>query len=117
MPSRLLIFASGICGAAGVGLAALAAHGGSPNISVAATFLLAHAPALLAIGLMGFNAALRWAAAVLFIGVVLFSCDLVVSDLADDRLFPMAAPAGGFMMIVGWLGIAVAAFLPRRLIG
>lgn len=117
MPSRLLIFASGICGAAGVALAAVAAHGGFANVSVAATFLLAHAPAFLAIGLIGFNAPLRWAAAVLAAGVALFSCDLAVRDLADDRLFAMAAPAGGFMMMLGWLGIAVAAFLPRRLIG
>jgi len=117
MPNRLLVFASGLCGAAGVALAAVAAHGGFSNVSVAATFLLAHAPALLAIGLIGFNSTMRWAAGILFVGVALFSCDLAVRDLADDRLFAMAAPAGGFMMILGWLGIAVAALLPRRLIG
>jgi len=117
MPNRLLIFASGICGASGVALAAVAAHGGLPNVSVAATFLLAHAPAILAIGLISFNGPMRWAAAVLLAGVALFSCDLAVRDLTDDRLFAMAAPAGGFMMMFGWLGIAVAALLPRRLIG
>ena len=116
MTSRLLILAGGVCGAAGVALSAIAAHGASTNTATAATFLLVHAPALLAIGLVDFNAVLRWAALLLFVGVALFSGDLVMRDFAYDRLFAMAAPAGGILMILGWLGVAVAALFPRRLL-
>lgn len=113
MLARLLIFAGGLCGATGVALSAIAAHGASTNTATAATFLLAHAPALLAIGLIDFNALLRWAALLLVVGVSLFAADLVARDFADDRLFAMAAPTGGMLMILGWLGVAVAALFPR----
>ena len=116
MTSRLLILAGGVCGAAGVGLSAIAAHGASTNTATAATFLLVHAPALLAIGLIDFNSILRWAALLLFIGLALFSGDLVMRDFGESGLFAMAAPAGGILMIVGWLGVAVAALFPRRLL-
>src|SRR5690606_31608475 len=109
--------AAGLCGAAGVALSAVAAHGGSPNTATAATFLVVHAPALLIIGLIFFNVVMRWAAVVLLIGVAVFAGDLVARDCLDARLFPMAAPAGGGLMIVGWIGIAVSALFPRRLLG
>ena len=116
MPSRALIFAAGVCGAAGVALSAVAAHGGSPNTASAATFLVVHAPAFLVIGLAVFNGVMRWAGAVLLLGLALFAADLVTSDFADTRLFAMAAPVGGGLMILGWLGIALAALFPRRLL-
>jgi uncharacterized membrane protein YgdD (TMEM256/DUF423 family) len=116
MPNRLLILAGGVFGAAGVGLSAIAAHGTTTNTATAATFLLVHAPVLLSIGLINFNGAMRLGAAVLFVGVALFSGDLVARDFMDERLFAMAAPAGGILMILGWIGIAVSALLPRRLL-
>jgi uncharacterized membrane protein YgdD (TMEM256/DUF423 family) len=116
MPNRLLIFAAGVCGAAGVGLSAVAAHGGSPNTASAATFLVVHAPAFLVVGITVFNAIMRWSAAILLLGLVLFSSDMISRDFLDTRLFAMAAPAGGLMMIFGWIGIALAALFPRRLL-
>ena len=117
MLARLLILAGGLCGAMGVALSAVAAHGGSPNTASAATFLVVHAPALLVVGLIFFNAVMRWAAAILLLGLALFAGDMVSRDFLDTRLFAMAAPAGGGLMIVGWLGIALAALFPRRLLG
>ena len=117
MSGRLLILAGGVCGAAGVALSAIAAHGGSPNTASAATFLVVHAPALLIVGLIFFNAVMRWAAVLLLAGLALFAGDMVTRDFLDTRLFAMAAPAGGFLMIVGWLGIGLAALFPRRLLG
>ena len=117
MTSRLLILAGGVCGAAGVGLSAVAAHGGSPNTASAATFLVVHAPALLVVGLIFFNAVMRWAAAILLLGLALFAGDMVSRDFLDARLFAMAAPAGGGLMVLGWLGVALAALFPRRLLG
>ena len=117
MLARLLILAAGLCGATGVALSAVAAHGGSPNTASAATFLVVHAPALLVVGLIFFNAVMRWAAVILLVGLALFAGDMVSRDFLDTRLFAMAAPAGGGLMIVGWLGIALAALFPRRLLG
>jgi uncharacterized membrane protein YgdD (TMEM256/DUF423 family) len=112
---RILVFAAGLCGAAGVALSAAAAHGGAPNTGTAATFLLAHAPALLAAGLIGANNILRWSAIVLLVGVVLFAGDLLSRDFLGSRLFAMSAPAGGILMIAGWLGVASSAFFRRLL--
>lgn len=116
MSDRLLILAAGAAGALGVTVSAIAAHGSSPNAATAASFLLAHAPALLAIGLLPYNSVMRWSAVILILGLVLFVGDLSSRDFLDDRLFAMAAPAGGFLLIAGWLGVAGSAFFPRRLL-
>lgn len=116
MSNRFLIAAAGAAGALGITVSAIAAHGGSPNAATAANFLLAHAPALLAIGLIPYNNVMRWSAVILILGLVLFVGDLSSRDFFDDRLFAMAAPAGGLLLIVGWLGVIAAAFFPRRLL-
>jgi uncharacterized membrane protein YgdD (TMEM256/DUF423 family) len=48
-------------------------------------------------------------------GAALFSRDVALRAFAGHRLFPMAAPTGGTIMIVAWLVLAVAAITgPRR---
>jgi uncharacterized membrane protein YgdD (TMEM256/DUF423 family) len=103
----------GLAGAAGVALSAAAAHAGGANTATAATMLLAHAPALLAVGLANAGRATNIAAAVLTLGVMLFCGDLLIREFADQRFFPMAAPAGGLLMIAGWLGLAITAIWRR----
>jgi len=113
---RFLILAAGLLGAAGVALLAAAAHLGGDHLDKAAAFMLAHAPALLAVGLADRLAGGRAdavAALVLLAGVALFAGDLVLRDLAGTRLFPMAAPTGGTLTILGWLGIAASALVRR----
>jgi len=115
---RFLILAAGLLGAGGVALLASAAHAGGDNLQTAAAFMLAHAPVLLAIGLAAGAAGgriLAPAALVVLAGVALFAGDLTTRDLAGTRLFPMAAPTGGTLTILGWLGIAASAlFRPAR---
>lgn len=111
---RFLISTAGLFGAVGVALLATAAHAGGDNLGTAAAFLLAHAPALLALGLAGSGRSLAVAAALLVAGVLLFSGDLVMRDVLGTRLFPMAAPTGGTLTIAGWLAVAASALLPRR---
>lgn len=108
--NRILILAGGLCGAVGVALSAVAAHAGGGNVGTVADFLLAHAPALLAVGLLGGGSLLRIGAFVVLAGLMLFSGDLLVRHYLDARLFPMAAPAGGTLMILGWLAVAASAF-------
>ena len=105
---KLFILAGGLSGAAGVALSAVAAHAGGGNVGTAASFLLAHAPAFLAIGLIGGNRVLKGGGAVLLIGLVLFCGDLLARHYAGARLFPMAAPAGGMLLIAGWLVVAAS---------
>jgi uncharacterized membrane protein YgdD (TMEM256/DUF423 family) len=111
---RFFIFAGGLAGAAGVALSAAAAHGGGHDIGIAAPFLLMHATALLAIGLFGRGRFLAAGGAILLAGLVIFCGDLVMRDLTGHRLFAMAAPAGGTMMILGWLTIAASAFVKQE---
>lgn len=110
---KLFIMAGGLAGVAGVALSAAAAHAGGVNLQTAALFLLAHAPALLAIGLAGSGRVIAVAGALLLIGAVLFSGDLAMRDFYGQRLFPMAAPTGGTLMMLGWLGWAVSALRGR----
>lgn len=117
MPNRFLVFMAGICGAAGVAFASIAQHGNAPSMTIASNFLFVHALALLIIAMTSLNSVMRWSGAVLFLGLLLFVSDLASRDFLDDRLFPMAAPAGGILLILGWLGIAVSALVPRRLLG
>lgn len=115
-----LIVAGGLCGALGVVLAALGAHhpaGG--NLGTAANFLMVHAPAFLALAaLLRLNILPRRlvaaVAAVLGAGLALFCGDLALRAFTGARMFPGAAPAGGFLMIAGWTALAAGGFLARR---
>lgn len=110
--NRILAFAAGLCGAAGVVLSAAATHRGGAFIGTAASFLLMHAPVFLAVGLVNANRVLRAASYILLVGLVVFSGDLLARDFIGSRLLPFAAPVGGTLLIAGWLGIAVSALRP-----
>ncbi|RUW28748.1 DUF423 domain-containing protein [Mesorhizobium sp. M1E.F.Ca.ET.041.01.1.1] len=112
--SRILVLAGGLVGAAGVALSAAAAHRGGAFTGTAASFLLMHAPAFVAIGLADGNRSLRIAGLVLLVGLLMFSGDLIARDFLGSRLFPMSAPVGGTLLIAGWLAIAVSALLRLR---
>jgi uncharacterized membrane protein YgdD (TMEM256/DUF423 family) len=104
----LLVLASGLIGAAGILAAAGSAHAGaSQTLISAATVCLAHAPALLALGLAGKGRWLVAAGALLTLGTLVFVSDMALREFAGMRLLPFAAPLGGLLMIAGWLSIAV----------
>lgn len=108
----LLIYA-GLVGAAGVGLAAVGAHGNDmAALTPPAYFLIMHATAAAAIIAVATRAehpgAFLLAALVLLAGATLFSGDIAARTLWSVRLFPMAAPIGGSTMIIGWLLLSVA---------
>ena len=105
-----------LLGAAGVALAALAAHGGGhPSLSTAATFLILHGVGALALIAVSQSAAAPRvylaAATAMVIGVALFSGDLSHRAFVGDRLFPFAAPLGGSLTIGAWLIAAVAGLI------
>ncbi|VTZ27674.1 conserved membrane hypothetical protein [Methylocella tundrae] len=106
---------AGVAGAAGVILSAVSAHlSASPLLTTAASFLLIHAVATLALAALALAAPRRggWflcGAALFLFGSMLFCSDLAFRALLGVRLFPMAAPIGGSALILGWLSSAVAA--------
>lgn len=117
---RALAVLGALCGLAGVALSAVAAHGpGGGNLDTAARFLLAHAPALLALAALLERGALatrsgRLAGFTLLVGLALFCGDLSVRALRGEALFARAAPTGGIVLMIGWTLVAVAALLPAR---
>lgn len=102
-----------LCGAAGVAFSAVAAHAGGDGLATAAQFLLFHAPLFVALSLTRSPGGANLAGWGLLVGLVLFSGDLLARHYMGDRLFPMAAPIGGFLMIAGWVGLAVMLLLAR----
>ncbi|TXN83823.1 DUF423 domain-containing protein [Methylobacterium sp. WL8] len=120
MADRTLVALACLAGGLGVAASAAAAHiPGADSLKTAAHFLLFHAPAILALaGLAAVGAthavATRIAAFALVLGLALFSGDLAIRALAQRPLFPMAAPSGGILLMLGWASAAVAAFLPVR---
>jgi uncharacterized membrane protein YgdD (TMEM256/DUF423 family) len=119
--SRILIALAGLMGAGGVILAAVAAHiAPGSGLDSAAYMLSFHAVAVLAaVALLQQGRLWRPLAIIALagfvLGGVLFSGDIALHALAGHRMFPMAAPTGGTIMIVAWLVLAVAAITgPRR---
>ena len=115
----LSVFAS-LMGAAGVALAAAASHSGAPLASLASQFLILHAATLLAAAALANqaprrNVSLLLSAVILGAGTVIFCADLSARAFTGARLAPMMAPAGGTLMIIGWLMLAAtfAAMLRR----
>lgn len=118
--SRLLVAVGALEGAAGVALAAVAAHAvRSEALGNAATLLMAHggvvaALALLA-GLLGRRGwMLRLPVAVIALGAGLFGTAVAVRVLAAPDALGGVAPIGGTLTILGWLGLLIPALFAGR---
>jgi uncharacterized membrane protein YgdD (TMEM256/DUF423 family) len=115
---RFLAVLAALFLAAGVALAAYAAHMGEARLATASQFLMMQGGALLG-GLAAIatgHAAVqfgRLALAAASLGTILFCGDLALRGFDRGRLFPMAAPAGGVLMIGGWLAFALAALFRK----
>lgn len=111
---------AGFMGAGGVALAAAAAHGKpGAGLEGAAQMLLFHAVAILGAASL-LDAGRLWRPVALIaiagwlIGSLLFAGDIVLRAFAGHRLFPMAAPVGGIVLILGWLMLALSAIASGR---
>ena len=115
----LLVTVAGLLGAAGVALAAIAAHRvDSPALATAAMMLMVHASAVLGIAALsaGTQHRKRWCAlgGFMLAAVAPFSGDIALHTLTGFHLFPMAAPTGGSLLIASWLAVAVCAVFEGR---
>jgi uncharacterized membrane protein YgdD (TMEM256/DUF423 family) len=110
----LALIASGVLGASGVAAAAASSHAGADLLGPYALIALTHAPALLALAFRGDTRLMQLASLVLASGALLFCSDLAMRYAADRALFPMSAPLGGFLMMGGWVLVALAGLVMRR---
>lgn len=117
MALTILIALAGLMGAGGIILAAAGAHvAPGAELDSAAYMLLLHATAviggaaLVQQGVLWRPLALAMLAAWV-VGAILFSGDIALRAFTAHRLFPFAAPTGGFVLIAAWLGLAAAALL------
>jgi uncharacterized membrane protein YgdD (TMEM256/DUF423 family) len=114
MAMAALVILAALMGAGGVVLAAASAHT-VPNAGLdsAGHMLSLHAAAVLG-GAAMLSAGLVWrplgviALFGLVLGALLFAGDIALRAFAGHRLFPMAAPTGGAIMIASWFALAVA---------
>jgi len=111
----ILMILAGLMGAGGVALAAASAHGKpGTGLDYAGYQLLLHAPAVMA-GIAALDRGLIsrplgiLALAGFVLGSTLFAGDLALRAFAGRRLFAMAAPSGGAVLIAAWLLLAAAA--------
>ena len=111
---RVLLALAGLIGAAGLAPPAAASHGGSRNLAAMAMIFLAHGPVLAALALHGRGRPLLAAASVLAMGTLVFGGDLALRQWLGHGLFAGAAPLGGGLMILGWLGLSAAGILGWR---
>ena len=121
---RLWLFIAGVDGALAVVMAAVGAHGPALADRPAHWFASAndihawHAIALVGVAALtrrsrGPSALMLDVAGALFAtGTVLFAGTLYIQALAGTAPLPMAAPAGGIVLVLGWVALAAAA-LPR----
>jgi uncharacterized membrane protein YgdD (TMEM256/DUF423 family) len=111
---RLAVAAGALAAGAGVALLAASAHAATPALGSAATLLVLHGVALVAVaGALGHGLLRRRVGVVALAGLaagpVLFATDIAARAVSGGRLFAMAAPAGGTIIILAWLALALAA--------
>jgi uncharacterized membrane protein YgdD (TMEM256/DUF423 family) len=111
----VILFVAGLMGLFGVISAAAASHGAYPRLlGGASAMCLAHAPALVALyAAWPVIRTAALAALLLAAGTALFAADLTARHFLGHGLFPMSAPTGGVLMMLGWLSVAAGAFFRR----
>ena len=115
MTLPIILLLAGLMGAGGVALAAADAHAApGAGLAGAAYMLLFHAAALLGGAALHREGVLSRPLLLIvlvawIVGAALFSGDVALRAFAGHRLFPMAAPTGGVILIAAWLALAAAA--------
>jgi uncharacterized membrane protein YgdD (TMEM256/DUF423 family) len=122
-PAPWLLLAGGTLGLLGVAAGAFGAHALRDTVSArdleiwqtAAHYEQVHAVVLVALGLWpNAGAAGRWAAALIVLGIVVFSGTLYAMVLGGPRVLGAITPIGGLCLMGGWAAIAIAGFARLR---
>lgn len=116
MIERRLVVAGAVLGGLAVGLGAFGAHAVKPRIDsealgwwqTAVQYQMWHALAVLALGLSG-QSWVRLPGWLFTGGALIFAGTLYVMALGGPRWLGAVTPAGGLLMIAGWISLAVLA--------
>jgi uncharacterized membrane protein YgdD (TMEM256/DUF423 family) len=114
MDARKTLAIAGLLIALATALGAFGAHALKPHLSqdklqvyeTAVRYHFLHALGLLAIGVLLRSLdgeLLRWAAALVLAGIVLFSGSLYLLTFGAPRLVGIVTPVGGLALIAGWI--------------
>lgn len=132
--TRWLVFLAAISGFISVGIGAMASHSLPKRLAaqgfdeatiakkldqcdIGSEYQMAHALALLALGLSGFvnqSKFARFAAILMLLGSVCFSGGLYSLVFADEIIHWSIVPIGGSLLMLGWLSLALASLLPKK---
>ena len=122
--NRLLIFFACLAGAISVLVAAYSAHipeleeSSVRSVNSAIQMIQFHSLALLVVGCMFKNAEASWfsigSGLFFVIGILLFSFNIILHQLAGMSTFRLLIPFGGMAFVLGWIALAIAGFLPRK---
>lgn len=116
----ILLALAGLMGALGVVLTAASAHGKpGAGLDSAGYLLLLHAAAVIATAAAVRSGLLLRPIALVtlcgfIVGAGLFAADVAARAYLGHRLFPMAAPTGGTILIASWLVLTAAALAALR---
>lgn len=115
-PSPWTLVAGGALGLLGVAAGAFGAHALSGKVSArdleiwqtAAHYQQVHAVVLVVLGLATRDGvAARWAAALMVLGIAIFSGTLYAMVLGGPRMLGAITPVGGLCLMGGWAAIAL----------
>jgi len=117
--ARKTLVAAGLLLALATALGAFGAHALKAHLApdrmqtyeTAVRYHFLHALGLLAVGILLRSLdteLLRWSAALVLAGIVLFSGSLYLLTAGGPRAFGIVTPIGGFALIAGWTLFAVA---------
>lgn len=118
--SKLYLLIAAASGFFAVALGAFGAHGLKQKLSAdmlavyqtGVQYHFYHTLALFGVALLLLqlpqSTALRWSAALFFIGIIIFSGSLYVLAISGVRWLGAVTPLGGVAFLVGWILLAVA---------
>lgn len=134
MSPRVWIIVAALSGAACVSIGAYHAHGlesflekqtdeapevssRMANCSTAVRYQMFHTFALLVVGLLGMHVRSCWlsvSGCLFFLGMIGFSGGLYLHVFAGEFIHWSIVPAGGLLLIAGWVALAIAGLALRR---
>ena len=117
----VFLFLGALCALIGVGMGAFGAHALKASLSpeqlsiyqTGVSYQMWHALGLIGIALALLQAPtsklLKWAGALMFIGIVLFSGSLYLLVLLDMTILGVITPVGGVSLICAWFLLTIYA--------
>ena len=119
-PAVVWILLAALNGLLSVAAGAFSRHamldaGGREMIAIGSQYQMAHALAMFAVAWLAAQSDLPWvspvhvAGAGFALGILMFSGSLYWLGITGDVPVPGAAPVGGFLLMLGWIAVAVAA--------